>query len=692
MKYSTLRQLYTRVAIYGLLVLPATLIAQPKLDKLTKQAAVFFANREYVEAEAAYQQVLIADPQNFNASVRMGRIKERFQDYAEALRWYQAAVNINPSLNDTLYFYIGDMYKRLNKYADARTAFTEFMTRHKNIEDAYYKRSELEILGCDFAESEMATNDIWRLKTLNINSSSRDYDPAILDQRQENKYIAFTSFRKKPGKRNKQYSYGGESSDSDLWLASMQDDSTFTEPTNMGKPINSKFNDGAPTFSPDGMTMYYAIANATKSGIGSLIYESKYNPIKKQWSKPVVIKTIAGFKEMVVDSRGKTKRVPCFDSQPELSADGRTMYFVSDREGGNGGTDIWCSRRQGPVWGAPTNVGAIVNTPFDEATPALDSANTKLYFASKGHIGIGGFDLYYSEGDFTTNEWGSPENLGMPINSSYDDLGLLWTNPDTSVLFTSDRPDGMGSYDIYLAIKMDTTTKKDTVPEIETPNVITEVSVSGLIRDKITQVPIPFATAILYELSSDSMLTAIDTFNTDQNARYNFPLQMDTRYKILGNAPEYFANEVEVSTVGIEKTTELERNIDIELERIIIGNEMVLQNIYYDFDEYYLREDALAELNKLVKILVQNPNITIQLGSHTDSNGSDKYNEELSDKRAKAVVRYLIDSGISPDRLSWRGYGESLPLIFPEQSDVDEQANRRTEFRVLSIDYAPRPK
>jgi outer membrane protein OmpA-like peptidoglycan-associated protein len=185
-------------------------------------------------------------------------------------------------------------------------------------------------------------------------------------------------------------------------------------------------------------------------------------------------------------------------------------------------------------------------------------------------------------------------------------------------------------------------------------------------------------------------IVPLDTFKTDQSGRYNFPLELNQQYKVLGNAPEYFANEVEVSTVGIEKDEELERNIDIELERIIIDLPIVLQNVYYDFDEYFIRQDAVIELNKLVKIMVQNANITIQLGSHTDSNGGDPYNMALSDNRAKACVRYLVESGIAPSRISWKGYGESMPLIYPEMTDQDEQANRRTEFRVLSIDYVPR--
>ena len=314
-----------------------------------------------------------------------------------------------------------------------------------------------------------------------------------------------------------------------------------------------------------------------------------------------------------------------------------------------------------------------MNTAFDEATPFLNEAGNTLYFASEGLGGFGGYDLYYAEGEIAA--YGEPVNVGAPVNSTYNDFGGIWMDDDSLVYFTSNRPGGMGSYDIYWGRKI-----------YYGPDQY-NVSVKGLIRDKETKQPIEFATAILYEYQDENTLVVLDTFKTDQSARYEFPLAPDKKYKVLGNAPEYLANEEEVSTEGIPGNSEIVKNIDIELEPIIINKEIVLQNIYYDYDKYYLRADALPELRRLKKILTDNPNIIIQMGSHTDSNGPDGYNSNLSENRAKAVVKYLAENGIAPGRLSWFGYGESVPLIFPEQSDQDEQANRRTEFQILSIDF-----
>jgi peptidoglycan-associated lipoprotein len=207
------------------------------------------------------------------------------------------------------------------------------------------------------------------------------------------------------------------------------------------------------------------------------------------------------------------------------------------------------------------------------------------------------------------------------------------------------------------------------------------------VRDAATKLPIPFATVTLYEMKGGQLIP-LDTFNTDQSAQYRFALQPGKDYKLIGNAPEYLANEVQVSTRDATKSMDLEADIDIYLDRIEIARPIVLQNIYFDFDKYDIRADAAPELDRLAVLLERNPTLRILIGAHTDTNGSEAYNIKLSNNRAKAVVNYLKQKGIDPKRLTWIGYGESQPLIYPELSDADEQANRRAEFRIMSIEQA----
>lgn len=299
-----------------------------------------------------------------------------------------------------------------------------------------------------------------------------------------------------------------------------------------------------------------------------------------------------------------------------------------------------------------------------------------FYFSTDGMKGYGGSDIFRVEGSAGAWKEKTLMNMGSPINSSYDDFGSVWYKQDSICLFTSNRKGGEGRADIYYA-------KHKPSPPVE-------VAVHGKIRDKKTRQAVPFAIAILFEVEEGNpeVLIPLDTFVTDQSADYNFQLQPNKKYRIIANAPEYLANEETFNTEGMKPgKNDIEKNIDIYLERIIIDLPIILNNIYYDYDKAELRPESVAELDKLMKLLKDNPQITIRVGSHTDSNGSEKYNKDLSERRAKSVMVYLIEKGMTGMRLEWYGYGESELMIYPELSDEDEQQNRRSEFRITSFSF-----
>ena len=659
------------LCFFLVLMSSGTFLYAQNADKLLAKAENNYKLANYTEAEELFKSVLNVDPSNFQAVYRLGRINSYLEDYREALSWYQRAVEIDPGRNDTVHLQLGITQKILGNCAQAIESFNQFKQRHQ-VQDSYYQLAELEIEGCELITAFANRPASYRVGGASFNSTEADVFPAYLDQRQEDVFLAFTSHRPTKGK-NKPYSGLAQQAFSDLYTVVIENDSTFSvEVENMGAPINTKNNDGAATFTADGLTMFFTICNDKKNKLGCSIFESKYDPQKKEWGKPIPITGVSQMQDVVINSKGKTKKYPTDDRHPSISRDGMTLFFSSDRKGGQGGYDIWYTRRSGLGWAQPANAGPAINTPFDEYSPNLNSENNRLYFASNGRAGYGGLDLFMSEGE--PGNWQEPQNLGAPVNSSYDDLAGMWLPGDTTFYFSSNRPGGFGSYDIYWGVTA--------IPYDQR----FPISVQGMVRDKQTLQPIPFSTAILYEFDEDGFVSPIDTFQTDQSARYNFPLKFKKEYKILANAPEYLANEIDVSTQDVQPGV-LERNIDIELEPIIIGLPIVLQNIYYDYDEYYIRPDARPTLDDLVKTLQQNPNIIIQMGSHTDSNGTLLYNDELSENRAYAAIRYLIDSGINPARLYYKGFGEREPLITPELSDADEQVNRRTEFRILSIDF-----
>ncbi|MFN0200636.1 MAG: OmpA family protein, partial [Bacteroidia bacterium] len=649
-----LQRVISPILIFCWVALPLLAQAQgnnPKLDKIVRKADMLYATYKLTEAAQAYQELLNADPSNFHAAYRMGEISTRIGDFREAQRWYRQALDINPEANDTAYLKLGITYKRLGNYMKAKESFLMFQRKHANKEDDYFNRATREIKGCDFAEEQIAPGKKpqYRVDTMaNVNSLSIDMYPSVLDQRQQDKFLVFTSHRLdeipaggKP-KKGKNDNYQGLNDGwSDLFMSVMENDSTFTKPVRFGSPINTEKNDGNSSFTGDGLTLYYASnIKSVKDGAETSLFQSRYDFQRKMWGKPEALDGVNGKQLVVVNTKGKTKEIPSTDLQPNVSKDGMTLCFVSNRDGGKGGKDIWICKRTGTGWSAPVNAGSNINTAFNEVSPYLNEDGTKLFFSSEGHVGFGGYDLYVSTLN-DNGEFGEPVNLGHPINSSYDDHASMFFNNDSLAYFTSDRPGGKGRDDLYRA------------KFIVYPYPELTVSVQGTLRDRENKQPIQFGTAILYEVQEDGTIAEVDRYETDQTARYSFTLEENKRYKIVANAKEYLANETSFATNSIfpckergcpNQKVRLEKNIDIEVEPIELTiKPIVLQNIYYDYDKYYIREDAAQELKKLAEVLRGNPQITIQMGSHTDTNGGEDYNKTLSENRAKAAVQYLID-------------------------------------------------
>lgn len=639
--------------------------------KILEQADYYYSLGQYTTALAAYGEVLKKDPTNHHATFRAARCSYYIQAYEDAARYYESALEIDKNANDTVYFELGMTYRLLDRHNDAYEVLTIFRKNWK-YKDDYYRMCKVQLAGCKEVEKWKTEPEKWTAKPADINTAAGDMFPSVLKQTgDEDGYLVFTTHRNE-SKGNEGYDGANEMSRSDIWIAKIEDDSTFAVPEIMGKPINTDRNDGSTTFSPDGMTMYYSICGMGKMGFGCTIYESKYDPRKKKWGKPRIVEPLRGIKEVVIDTRGKTKKVSTYDVQPCLSPDGNTIFFTSDRGGGIGKLDIWYATKEGESWSSPKNLGNKINTPFNETSPYVNPADSRLYFASDGHVGWGGLDLYYADG--TIGSYGDPQNMGYPINSTYDDYGGYWLRNDSLIYFTSNRPGGSGRDDIYIG-------KAKEKPPIQ-------VSVHGIVRDKRTKQAIPFAEVLIYQYDLDNELIPVDTFRTGQDGEYNFPLELKQKYLVVGNAPEYLVAEEKFDT-DVDSTVVIEKNIDIELERIIIDDPIVLENIYYDFDSAALRPESKERLNILKAMLEKNPHITIQIGSHTDSNGSEEYNKDLSERRAISVVKYLIENGIDGARLSWFGFGETMLLIYPELTDADEQLNRRTEFRIKDIEFKP---
>lgn len=660
----------------------------PAVKELIRKGDTRFEFRDMVKSLEFYKKALEKEPNNFYVAYKLARCTWYSENPTEAVTAFDYAYNLDPNGSDTLLFDYGVALKKAGRYNDAERILTEFTKKHTEA-DYLLSQAKFELDGIRVARKLMEEESKYIITAVDFNTEYNDFSTSIWTVKTDS-FLIFTSHRK--GSRGKKkYGYTGEPY-SDVWVVQMEDDSTFSKPETLGKKrINTKANDGSAQIDPTGKMLYYTICGAGKIGKkwGCSIYSSEYNDDSKSWSKFQLVAGINGKQKIIVNSRGKTKEVPTDDSQPYLTEDGNTMYFVSNRNGGLGGKDIWFSKKNGTVWSEPVNCGMKVNTEFDEIYPMIGKGNNTLYFSSNGHKGLGGLDLWRVEGSETN--WSDPANLGYPINTSYDDFALYWLYTDSLGYVSSDRaaipakgrmpamPGTVGRHDIFRILKR-------YMPDYK-------VTVHGYVRDKQTKQVIPFATVTLYKIDKGNIIP-VDTFKTQQDGRYEFPLEKATDYKVVGNAPEYLAGEEFLSTKDVKTDkgpVDLEKDIDIYLEGIIIDEPYILQNIYYDFDKSDLRNESIAELDKLVKLLEDNPSIVIQIGSHTDTNGSERYNIRLGDRRARSVVKYLIEEKkIAKERVVAFGYGESQPMIYPELSDSDEQANRRTEFRIRSFNYKPK--
>jgi outer membrane protein OmpA-like peptidoglycan-associated protein len=366
---------------------------------------------------------------------------------------------------------------------------------------------------------------------------------------------------------------------------------------------------------------------------------------------------------------------------PSLTIDGSTMYFISDMPGGYGGTDIYVVYKSGNGWGKPINLGYTINTTTDEMFPFIASDGT-LYFSSDGLPGLGGLDVFKSTKNGT--EWTKPENLHAPINSNNDDFAFTIDAKRNQGYLSSNRSGGKGNDDIYAFVPAK-------APQVN-------CLLKGKITERNTNTPIADATVKLISMSNGMEQSVV----TGSDGVYIFDLNPESNYTIYATKKGYFTEVKTLSTIGKNCSSPLEQNLQIDLSiskipdgpiKIIAGQDdnsglplPKINHIYYDFDKADIRPDAQMELDKIVTFMKDNPDMIIELGSHTDSRGKADYNLDLSQRRAASAVAYIVSQGIEQDRISAKGYGESTLVNKCKDgvtcTETEHQQNRRTEFLI----------
>ncbi|MBE6304836.1 MAG: tetratricopeptide repeat protein [Bacteroidales bacterium] len=619
---------------------------------------------EYFDAAKTYRKVYNKmtkreqRPDRGKVALKMAECYRRLSQFPRASAAYQNAIRYGAGDSTTTLALARSLHAE-GKYAQAITAYEDYLSTDPENESA-----QLGLSGARGAIEAKAdpTRYVVRQHKL-VNSRRSDYAPMYAGENDDMLYYTTTN-EKVTGDIRSEIT---GTKKPDIWVMRKDEQGQWLKPEAVEGELNTDVEEGICSFSPDGNTMY--LTRARREPNSSTVVEIfTSSRSEATWSSAQKF-------EITADTLSSV-------GHPAVSPSGEWLYFTSNMPGGSGAYDIWRINLKDRV-GSLENLGEFINTPGNEQFPYL-RGDSVLYFASDSHAGMGGLDLFKAT-QTPSGGW-NVENMGWPVNSPADDFGITFAQGSESGFFSSNRGDARGYDHIYT---------------FELPNL--EIWISGWVLDKDEE-PVP--NAVIRIVGNDG--SNQKAMGKDDGS-FRFPLQRGVSYTMLAGAPGYLNARQEFTSDTAEEDAEY--GVDFILASI--NKPVVIENIFYDFDKASLRPESKTALDEMAKMLLENKNVTIEMGSHTDRKGTDEYNLELSQRRAQSVIDYLIAAGIEQERLKPQGYGETKPKIitkklareFPQfeegteltaeyietLSDTDQeiadQINRRTEFQVLSIDY-----
>lgn len=640
-------------SIYSSLVLIALLstnisFAQEGRPIQTK-ADLLFSSQEYHNAAKLYEKLASEKKAKTSNIERLAESYLKINNYELAENWYARAVQQKDFNEQTLLNYANAL-KQNGKYKEAKEVYKQYADKKGEQDEAL-----LAMRGADSAVHWMANPQKVNIETLaGVNTSGSEFGLV---------------------KTPSQYLYAGEANEQQVKKTGMTGNAFLKifqiqlgneplKPQMMTAHLNtSKYHVGPIEVSADGQT--YFVTRTHEGDAKQKFKESGY-----KWKKANLELVIY----QQVNGEWKEQDFPYNDvksysvGHAALNTDESRLYFASDMPGGKGGTDIWYVERQAnDTWGSPQNAGSHINTKYDEMFPSF--FGNKLYFSSNGHAGMGGLDLFEIQLNANTNQ--TPKNLGYPFNSASDDFALRIDTEDAESktgFLSSNRRGGAGGDDIY---------------SFNLSKPIYKITIEGTTYDKKTNQQL---SAVTLTLLGDNRQIKVRKTSGD-NGYFAFEADKLKDYVLLAEREGYHADSVRVKTPQPSRDTTIK--VALYLEPVYeTGNKFVLENIYYDFDKHNIRSDAAVVLDQLVRTMRDNPTLKIELSSHTDSRGSNKYNEKLSQRRAQSAVDYIVSKGIDNTRIVAKGYGENRLINHCADGvscTIDQhQQNRRTEVEVLS--------
>ncbi|MDM8159470.1 OmpA family protein [Labilibaculum sp. K2S] len=620
-------------------------ITSKRAIKSYELAAEAYRQMDNAEALNHLDEAIKQNPKFIEAWLFKADVLHETGNTESEIEAYLGAINIDAGFFPNVHFNLGNAYLKIGEYQKALTKYEEFLSL-SNSSDRNRRLAEKRLESCRFAIKSIANPVDFKPVNLgdNVNSEFDEYWPSLTA---DEKLLVFT--RLLSGKKE-----GAEvkiKRQEDFYV-SRQNDSLWMPAEPLSLVINTDKNEGAQSITADGKYMYFtACDRANGYGRCDIYYSVREGDV---WSAPINV--------------GKPINSKDWEAQPSISADGRELYFVSNRKSGKGKMDIWHSRLIETLedgkqrWTQPANLA--VNTADNEMSPFIHAGNQYLVFSSDGMTGMGAYDLFKTERD-KDGKWSKPENLGYPINTYTDEIGLVINAKGDKAYFSSDRMKGKGK-DIF---------SFDMPAELQPPSASW---LKGIVLDASSHKPVS-ASVLLIDLMTKDTITQIKSDRKDGS--YLVCLPSDREYIFSAEADDYLFYSKHFEMLN-DQGKSTPQQLDIFLDKIEKGKEIVLRNVFFDIDSWDILSKSEIELTRLYDLLAAYPKLKIEIAGHTDNTGTEDYNLNLSNNRAKAVCDYLISKGIDAARLSFKGYGASHPIA-DNETEEGRSLNRRTEFKVI---------
>lgn len=648
------------VLLFGLI--SNTAFTQTSLDfkEEFERADNLLLDQRYDDAAELFQRLDSAFPGNANIAFKAGySILQGRKARVKSVPFLEFAVkNINPKYKDQnasetgapalSWYFLSQAYHLDYRFDEAIAAIDSFKLSMSNIDSELSKDLDRRVQVAEYGKILVSSPVKIEIENLgsSINTIYPEYAPVISA---DEEMIIFTSRRpSEKGKLDESGQYY-----EDIYI-SFKDGDRWKSPVNIGKPITTLGHEATVGLSVDGQKLF--IYKSTRKDGGDL-YSS--NLIGDQWTEPV--------------SLGKNINSKSWEPSVSISADGKMLYFTSDREGGFGGTDIYMSRvLPNGDWSLPVNMGPAINTEFDEDAPFIHPDGKTLFFSSKGHMGMGGFDVFFSSKN-DEGQWEKPFNVGYPLNSTDDDIFYVLSADGKRAYYSSFQQGGFGEKDIYMATFVDNKEKPLAL-------------VTGYVRGYYGGVPENIEIVVTNNETGE--LVGIYYPNT-KSGKYLFILPPGPNYNIRYEASNHLFHSENLNIPDTANYYEIQKSID--LSPLTVGSKIVLNNIFFETNKAVVTNSSNVEIEKIRHLLEISPGVKVEISGHTDSRGPDEYNQDLSERRAQAVVDKLLAVGVDESRIVAKGYGETMLIAKetnPDGSDNPEgrAANRRVELKVLASD------